>query len=58
MKFTKPDEQTIKRMTVRSITVLLDTLKRQRAEKVKPFDEQIKYYEELLERKKKEKSNA
>lgn len=52
MKFTKPDKETIGRMTVRSITSLLDTLKSQRAELVKPYDEQIKYYEDLLEKKK------
>lgn len=52
MKFTKPDKETIARMTPRSIQALLDTLKSQRAELVKPYDEQIKYYEDLLAQKK------
>lgn len=57
MKFTKPDPETIKRMTVTSITALLNTLKSQRAELVKPYDLQIEYYEDLL-KKKQESSNA
>ncbi len=57
MKFTKPDQETIKRMTVSSITALLNTLKSQRADVVEPYDLQIKYYEDLLE-KKKEARNA
>lgn len=52
MKFTKPDKETIARMTPRSIQSLLDTLKSQRAELVEPYDKQIKYYEDLLEQKK------
>ncbi len=52
MKFTKPDKETIARMTPRSIQALLDTLKSQRAELVEPYDKQIKYYEDLLEQKK------
>lgn len=48
MKFTKPDKRTIDRMTPRSIKALLDTLKSQRAELVKPYDLQIWYYEKLL----------
>lgn len=54
MKFLKPDEKTIKRMTVRSITVLIDTLKGQRDELVKPYNTQIAFYEDLLEKKRKE----
>lgn len=57
MKFTKPDEKTISRMTVFSLTTLIDTLKTQRAEIVKPFDTQIEFYERLLEQKK-EQANA
>lgn len=52
MKFTKPDEETQKRMTVSSITALLNTLKSQRADVVEPYDLQIKYYEDLLAKKK------
>ncbi len=54
MKFTKPDETQLKRMTVRSLTALLDTLKAQRAELVKPYDLQIKFYEDLREKKRKQ----
>ena len=57
MKFTKPDEGTIQRMTPRSIQVLIDTLKTKRAELVEPFDVQIKFYEDL-KRKKEEAQNA
>ena len=56
-KFTRPDKGTIARMTVRSITALLDTLKQQRTRLVEPYDTQIKFYEDLLE-KKKEQGNA
>ena len=56
-KFTVPDKDTIARMTVRSISSLLDTLKQQRAQTVEPYDTQIKFYEDLLE-KKKEQANA
>lgn len=56
MKFTKPDEKTVARMTVRSLTAMLETLKNQRAELVKPFDTQIKFYEDLLAEKRREQS--
>lgn len=56
MKFTQPDESTIKRMTPAGIRSLLDTLKTQRAALVKPYDTQIKFYEDLLA--KKEGDNA
>lgn len=58
MKFLKPDEKTIKRMTVRSISVLIDTLKGQRDELVKPYNTQIAFYEDLLEKKRKEEGTA
>ncbi len=51
MQFTKPDEQTIARMTPKSLEVLIDTLKKQRAAAVAPHDRQIKFYEDLLEKK-------
>lgn len=50
-KFKEPDAATVKRMTPQSITALLDTLKDQRAEKVKYIDEEIAYYEDLLKKK-------
>lgn len=56
MKFTKPDEKQVRRMTPTSIRALLDSLRKQRAELVKPHDLQIKFYEDLLE--KKEAENA
>lgn len=52
MKFTKPDEKTLARMTVRSLTALLESLREQRAKVVKPYDTQIEFYEKLLEQKK------
>lgn len=52
MKFTRPDEGTIRKMTVRSIEILLDTLRTQRAEIVKPLDSRIEFYEEILKKKK------
>lgn len=56
--FIKPDEKTKKRMTVYSLTTLLGALKDKRAEVVKPLDAQIKFYEDLLEEKKKEQKDA
>ena len=53
MKFTKPDQKTIERMTVRSLDSLIATLKDQRAKLVEPFDTQIAFYEELREKKRK-----
>lgn len=55
-KFIKPDEKTIGRMTVQTLNNLLGVLKEQRAEVVKPLDNQIKFYEDLLV--KKEAENA
>lgn len=57
MKFTKPDAKALARMTPYSIKTLLDSLKTQREQVVKPFDDQIAYYEELL-KKKEEAQNA
>ncbi len=57
MKFTKPDESTVKRMTPRSIQILIDTLKAKRDEVAEPFNEQIKFYEDL-KRKKEEAQDA
>lgn len=54
MKFTKPDQKTVARMTVMSLSALLDTLKKQRATVVEPLDVQIDFYEKLLEQKKNE----
>ncbi len=57
MKFLRPDEKTIKRMTARSISVLIDTLKGQRDELVKPYNTQIAFYEKLLDQKRKEEES-
>jgi len=57
MKFTKPTEEQIQRMTPKSIGALLQTLRSQRADLVAPYDLQIKYYEDLL-KKKQEAQNA
>lgn len=54
----KPNEATVKRMTVQSVKTLLSTLKEQRAAYVRPYDEQIKIYEDILEQKEKELANA
>ena len=51
MQFLKPDEKTIARMTPKSLEVLIDTLKKKRAALVRPHDEQIKFYEDLLKKK-------
>ena len=56
MKFIKPTDEAIKRMTVRSLTSLIESLKTQRAQAVKPHDEQIKFFEELLWKKKSEEN--
>lgn len=56
-KFIKPDEKTIGRMTVQTLSNLIGTLKDQRAELVEPLDSQIEFYENLLA-KKKEAENA
>ncbi len=56
MKFTKPDKETIARMTPNSINALLSTLRSQRDDLVKPYDEQISYYEELLKKKEEERN--
>ena len=53
-KFKKPDDAAISRMTVRSVSSLIETLKDRRAAKVKPLDEEIKYYEGLLKQKQEE----
>lgn len=57
MKFTKPDEATIKRMTVQSITSLIGSLKQKRTTLVAPLDAQIDFYEKLLKRKEEEIHN-
>lgn len=51
MKFTKPDSETVKRMTPRTIQALIDTLESQRADLVKPYDDQIKFYKDLKAKK-------
>lgn len=56
MQFKKPDEKTIARMTPRSLSVLIATLKDKRAEVVKPLDLQIAFYEDLLKKKEAEQN--
>lgn len=58
MKFVKPDDKALRRMTVRSVTVLIEALEGQRDELVKPYDNQIAFYKELREKKRKEEASA
>ena len=51
MTFQEPDEKTIARMTVQSLEALIEALKTKRAEVIAPHDAQIKFYENLLEKK-------
>lgn len=53
-KVSRPDDKTIKRMTVISLNTLLNSLRTQRNAIVQPLDDRIKMYEEILEEKKKE----
>ncbi len=55
-KVTRPDDRTINRMTVLSLKTLLNTLKTQRDNLIRPLDDRIKMYEEILEEKMKEKN--
>lgn len=54
--FKKPDAETIKRMSPIGIRSLLDSLKDRRRQMVAPIDKEIKFYEDLLQ--KKEGNNA
>lgn len=54
MTFQKPDEKTIARMTIQSLTALIEALRGKREEACAPFDEQIKFYKKLLDKKKAE----
>lgn len=54
MTFPKPDENTIKRMTVESVSALISGLKARRDQAAAPFNEEIQYYEKILDQKKKE----
>ena len=51
MSFKKPDDATIKRMTVQSVTQLINALKRRRDAVVKPLDAEIQFYEKVLKQK-------
>lgn len=53
--FKAPDDATVARMTVTSISALLEALQGRRARLVKPFDKEIAYYKELLEKKRAER---
>ena len=48
MSFKKPDDATIKRMTVQSVTQLINALQRRRDAAVKPLDAEIQFYEKVL----------
>ena len=54
MSFKKPDDATIKRMTVQSATQLINALQRRRDAVVKPLDAEIQFYEKVLKQKQKE----
>ncbi len=54
-KVTRPDDRTINRMTVLSLKTLLNTLKTQRDNLIRPLDDRIEMYEEILKEKLKEK---
>jgi hypothetical protein len=47
-KFTRPDKGTLERMTVTSVTSLLNTLQSQRKTVVAPYDTQITFYKKVL----------
>lgn len=49
-KFKPPDEASLKRMTPLSVESLLETLRAQRAEKVVLIDQEISFYEDILEK--------
>ena len=51
MSFKKPDDATIKRMTVQSVTQLINALQRRRDAVVKPLDAEIQFYEKVLKQK-------
>lgn len=52
----RPDEKTIKRMTVLSLKTLLNSLRTQRDILIRPHDNRIKIYEEILDEKLKEEN--
>ena len=58
MSFKKPDDATIKRMTVQSVTQLINALKRRRDAAIKPLDAEIQYYEKALKQKEDENGTA
>ena len=58
MSFKKPDDATIKRMTVQSVTQLINALKRRRDAAIKPLDAEIQYYEKVLKQKEDENGTA
>lgn len=55
-KFKPPDEAALARMTPASIEALIETLKDQRAAKVKDIDIELAYYFRLLKDKKSAKA--
>lgn len=57
-KFQKPTETEERRMTVASVGAALNAFKTQRKVLTKDLDQQIDYYEKLLERKRAEGQSA
>lgn len=51
MSFKKPSKETLERMTVKSIGLLVTALKRRRDMTVRPLDVEIQFYEKLLKQK-------
>ena len=51
MEFQKPDAKTIAKMTPQSLRALIEALEKRRAEAIKPLDEQLNYYRNLLKEK-------
>lgn len=58
MQFQKPDEKTQARMTVASLSALIGSLRKQREDIVKPYDEQLLFYKKLLDQKKEASATA
>lgn len=57
-KFKKPTEAEERRMTVASVHAALNAFKTKRRTLTKDLDEQIEYFEKLLERKRGEAQSA
>ena len=58
MVFKKPDEATIKRLTVPKLKNLIGSLKERRAAAMAPHNQEIKFYTDLLAEKEKADAEA